>query len=524
MRNTLALKAAVLTSILLFATVARANIQYYGYVTEDVSGSMEKYTNFAHVGYSVNASFRQNADTAISVSSHGLLLFMDVGGLLFSSETAYRRLLTSLPADWDVERDGFCFKLPWQCAFDRYIEAFGDVRSRIVAIAPRDEPWGTGANLDDVEAAAAYVKAAMPAVNTYLIEGGSAVGTAVADSHTPAHIDWIGMDYYRIHPTNPLFLNAWNALAGKFAGRQHVYVVDAYWDDAHMAAYGAGVEVLAQVTQEYYDLARSDPDAIVLGLFLWGGNPDDSRGYGAPSFPCSVRAAHARIGREILGRFGVGGHVYGFDQTSPNGCLTGYAGISSSNECELPLVQSCVGNSCSYAQVASWPILDSQTQSWVHGFSFCPGRSIEGSSTYTYAIEPQFRSSALLYSDCREDPACVLYPNTHQPIGYLDGIDANGYASGWTCDPDSPSTSTDVRFRVDSPTSGMFMIGPYRTNQGSEQAVANLCGGGYVHRFRVYLPRNTKGALIYAYGQDLTSGQANLPGWQCAATWPACRW
>jgi hypothetical protein len=271
-------------------------------------------------------------------------------------------------------------------------------------------------------------------------------------------------------------------------------------------------------------MAINDPDAVVLGLFLWGNNPDDSSGYGSPLLPCSVRAVHARLGRGILGRFGVVGHVYGFDQASPNGCLNGYAGVSASNECEVPFVRSCVGSACAYAQVNPWGSFDWWTQSWIHNFSYCPGRSIEGTPVYTYAIEPQFISSGLLYTDCRENPACVLYPNNRQPIGYLDGIDSSGYAWGWTCDPDAPTASTDVRFRVDSPIYGTSWLGPYRTNQGSEQAVANLCGGGYAHRFGISLPPYTKGARITAYGQDLTSGEAVLPGWQCAATTPACVW
>ena len=127
--------------------------------------------------------------------------------------------------------------------------------------------------------------------------------------------------------------------------------------------------MLAQVTQEYYDLARSDPDGVVLGLFLWDGNPDDPSGYGSPSFPCSVRAVHSRIGREILGRFGVTGHVYGFNQSDPNACLTGWAAVSSANECEVPIVEPCGSNWCSYATVSPWAGYDWWTQTWTHSFS-----------------------------------------------------------------------------------------------------------------------------------------------------------
>jgi len=166
---------------------------------------------------------------------------------------------------------------------------------------------------------------------------------------------------------------------------------------------------------------------------------------------------------------------------------------------------------------------DWTTGAWAHNFRWCPGTGIQGTPVYTYAVDPTGRSSQLLPTQCRDNPACVFYPNYRQPIGYLDGIDSTGYAWGWTCDPDAPNVSTDVVFYVESPW-GWQSLGPYRTNLGSEQAVADLCGGGFVHRFGVSLPYWTKGYRVWAYGLDTVSGSADLPGWQCAATVPACVW
>lgn len=109
----------------------------------------------------------------------------------------------------------------------------------------------------------------------------------------------------------------------------------------------------------------------------------------------------------------------------------------------------------------------------------------------------------------------------YDPIGYLDGIDAAGCATGWTCDKDVPNQSIDLDFYVDG--FGQF-IARTRANGGSEPAVNSLCGGGTAHRFRYCLPAWTKGRSIYAYGLDATGrGFANLPGWACAQN-PACTW
>jgi len=114
------------------------------------------------------------------------------------------------------------------------------------------------------------------------------------------------------------------------------------------------------------------------------------------------------------------------------------------------------------------------------------------------------------------------YLDDHDPIGYLDGIDANGVAIGWTCDNDLPTWTNAVDFYVNG-TSGQRITRAF-ANVASEPAVNSLCGGGYSHRFSVQMPSWTKGQLIYAYGLDATwRGITLLNGWTCAQH-PACTW
>lgn len=112
--------------------------------------------------------------------------------------------------------------------------------------------------------------------------------------------------------------------------------------------------------------------------------------------------------------------------------------------------------------------------------------------------------------------------NDFSPIGFLDGINASGCASGWACDQDTPTTSIRVDFYVDGFTT---YIQSALANLGSEAAVNSMCGGGTAHRFVSCLPAGTKGLSIYAYGVDSSGvrGWGNLPGWQCAND-PACVW
>lgn len=127
----------------------------------------------------------------------------------------------------------------------------------------------------------------------------------------------------------------------------------------------------------------------------------------------------------------------------------------------------------------------------------------------------------LAYDWLRTQPTLSGVLNGFDPIGYLDGIDANGCAFGWTCDQDTPVEALRVDFYVEATQ----YIQSALANQASEPAVNSLCGGGTAHRFVSCLPAWTKGKRIYAYGINTAPNGTNrlLPGWQCVDA-PACRW
>lgn len=121
-------------------------------------------------------------------------------------------------------------------------------------------------------------------------------------------------------------------------------------------------------------------------------------------------------------------------------------------------------------------------------------------------------------------PRLWAFNDDHNPIGYLDSIDANGVAYGWTCDQDQSTNSNKVDFYIDGGGLGTYVMRA-TANVGSEPAVSTQCGGGNAHRFQAQLPSWTKGHNVYAWGLDITwRGVYELPGWQCSATYPACTW
>jgi hypothetical protein len=97
-----------------------------------------------------------------------------------------------------------------------------------------------------------------------------------------------------------------------------------------------------------------------------------------------------------------------------------------------------------------------------------------------------------------------VHPRSHQrfvdayaPHGWVDGIDASRYLSGWACDRDVPSGS--VRVTIKAPGKAAIT---QRAEQASEAGIATQCGGGYAHRFAILLPADWTGLTVSATVMD----------------------
>jgi hypothetical protein len=106
------------------------------------------------------------------------------------------------------------------------------------------------------------------------------------------------------------------------------------------------------------------------------------------------------------------------------------------------------------------------------------------------------------------------------PIGYLEGIESNGIASGWACDPDGAiCENVSMSFTY---SGSLLSVAGGKAELPSEAAVNSLCGTGKAHRFRQGLPAEWRGRRIIASAADLNSGGSTLPS-LCPEN-PACTW
>ena len=105
----------------------------------------------------------------------------------------------------------------------------------------------------------------------------------------------------------------------------------------------------------------------------------------------------------------------------------------------------------------------------------------------------------------------ILPPSS--PIGWLDNIDSNGNASGWTLDPDLGSQAIAVHFYVDGPAGGGGTFAGQTTANLSRPDVNQVTGYIGNHGFSFTLPAQYKDGLnhtLYVYGIDAT-GDPNVP-------------
>jgi hypothetical protein len=498
--------------------LAGAQIQYFGYAAigdrptdaqnlQDLD-STASYTNFAALtttGVVTDPTLRSRV---LNVTQHGLKALIDLGKLLWCPADNYQHLCPDYLQRWTQ----------WQ-------QINGDIinSANVLAFSVLDEPFGRNA-VGDYDTATSLVKNTYPWAKIYMIEGGAFIRQPGGpfDRYIGAlpFVDWVGVDEYTIRPASHSgYQAALQKLKSKFPTKKIIYVLDGYWDTNHTAFLG-DIEAMGPVADEWYSVARKDPNAVMLAVFRWGSGPNNSQG-----FPCTVLNRHIAIGRAVTGKTRPLtslpiGHLDGIDS---NGCASGWACDPDGAICET--VQMSFNS-----PVLAVPVVGTADRSSEdrinalcktgrnHRFFQCLPAETSGRPLTVAANDLDSGLRSLSAASCAGRTGCTWYRNLYPPKGLLSGIDASGLATGWTCDPDAPSVSIQVQFLVNGRSAGVF-----RANEDNEPAVTNQCGGGTAHRFRVQLPAWTKGRKILAYGLDAVGGSSNLPGGLCTQN-PACSW
>lgn len=496
------------------------HLQYYGYVGgADTDSALNKtfgYTNFAHISTTANPADTNLGNRVTALAQKGSKAVIDLGLLLWCDRPGEVNKWRTLCVDWLSRWN------QWKS-----VNAGILTSDKVLAFSIRDEPWNYDVSMTDFETASAQVKGDLPWAKLYVTEAACVIvydncgifphsGAFNRYQGTLPNIDWIGVDDYAIHPaTDATFRYAVNRMKAKFPTKQWLYVADGWWSGDHPAIFGSYANMGA-VAREWYNVAHDDFSAVLLGVFGWDTYSKD--------YPCNALSEQVAIGREVTGKVRpqTASPVGRLEQIDYSGTAIGYACDPDGTICEDPRVDLYVDGN--YATTAYYPtahndfVFNAQCSTGVAYRFRASVYWASGRPVTAYARDLDSGASFLLPSNCANNPACIWYSQNYQPKGYMDGISPSGVANGWVCDPDAPQVSSKVRLALGNGT----QIGTYTTNLGNEQAVADECGGGYLHRFSVQLPSWARYWDIHAFAQDLVWGEVEIP-WLCPEGW-YCVW
>ncbi|HEX2076729.1 MAG TPA: hypothetical protein VHG08_03440 [Longimicrobium sp.] len=279
---------------------APGTLQWFGYVSgadkDSYLNGTDSYANWGWVITNDTAASVWAKQRITALAQHNMKAIVELGRLLWCPP-AYTSLCPDVAARWQA----------WTTANASVLTS-----DKVLAFVIRDEPFHGRVNIQQWQDAAAMVKSTFPWARISLVEAAVALtqdcegypsGYCHFDqyAHLITTVDWIGVNRYAIHPaTDGLYQQALARMKQKYPGRRTVYVADGYWDGEHQNEFpGNTVEYMGTIMREWYEVARADPDAVLLGVFIWDPFADK---LASRDFPLSVLYEQTRVGRAITGR------------------------------------------------------------------------------------------------------------------------------------------------------------------------------------------------------------------------------
>jgi hypothetical protein len=272
------------------AAAEAGSLRWHGYVsgvTDEALRGTASYSNFGYVVTTADSSSTYVGGRIRAMRPYGMKAIIQLGNLLWCGQGQLQ-----LCTGWEKRLS------IWKAKNADELNS-----NDVLAMFVRDEAFTFGVNPVDLERASRTVRDTFPWAKLIHVEYYDQARLA----HSPYRqdtiyktVDWVGVDVYGIHPQGHTGLR--DAIAGlkiRHPGAKIVYVSDAFWNAGHRSAIGS-IENMAGIAKEWYDVARADPDAVLLGQFIWG--PVEPTDTVSREFPPVVLQEHTRIGRLITGK------------------------------------------------------------------------------------------------------------------------------------------------------------------------------------------------------------------------------
>ena len=305
-------------------------IKYFGYVgpdNDEALNQVSSYTNFSYIGGSYGVPITTQVT---AIKNHGMRAVIDLGDVLWcrddpnNSFGAWHLCSESRGDQSYIARWNAWTSMNSSVLNSSNILAFGIITEQTLRSIP----------VADIQTATSLVKQRYPDIPTLAVDSADEVYNAYSRGGAfsfPSNLDWVGVGQYYIRPNLDFgFKDTIRILkARKQSWQRIVYVLDGFYSDAH-AAIATRYE-MDKIAQEWYLYASQDPEAILLGVFIWPDVPGENI---TGSVNLDTRKS-ADIGRAIL------------------------AG-------KVPTYQSALDISCEWTQAYGWALDASVPNSWLY--------------------------------------------------------------------------------------------------------------------------------------------------------------
>lgn len=166
-----------------------------------------------------------------------------------------------------------------------------------------DEPFWNGISLNDMNTVCTLLKSAYPEIPLLMVEA----YTTVNVMQVPEAMDWVGFDRYgEFDPqTDPEFQADMTTLKNSLsAPHQKIFlIIDDQWFPEYESFLGWSQDEMADVVQNYYDLAVSDTSIIGLIGYIWPGGLDAPNHHGVRNLTQAVIDKNVEIGQLIKANY-----------------------------------------------------------------------------------------------------------------------------------------------------------------------------------------------------------------------------
>ncbi|NCO64372.1 MAG: T9SS type A sorting domain-containing protein [Flavobacteriia bacterium] len=166
-----------------------------------------------------------------------------------------------------------------------------------------DEPFWNGISLSDMDTVCALLKNAFPTIPLLMVEA----YTTVDSMQVPQAMDWVGFDRYGTFDPqfDPVFLENLDTLKSRLSSpnQKIILIIDDQWFPEYLTYLGWTQDTMADVVQNYYDLAVSDTSVIGLIGYIWPGGLDGPTHHGVRNMSTAVINKNVEIGQLIKANF-----------------------------------------------------------------------------------------------------------------------------------------------------------------------------------------------------------------------------